>query len=167
MFGCDTLIDCLAFVVTHFQPASDLLKSAMATAAHIIPQHGGAMADARRSRGDLQRGKGRRAKLHGADYTCGLVADSINPSHSSACSREAPHISAEGCNPAQKAGRSGEPNTLQRRSSSSCTHGTPAGLPCGMPGRGEVMEGAMQQAAQEGRQFMEKRSYKGVGSLLH
>jgi hypothetical protein len=27
-------------------------------------------------------------------------------------------------------------------------------LPFGMPGRGEVMEGAMQQAAQVGRQFM-------------
>ncbi|MDD5611993.1 MAG: hypothetical protein PHF75_03015 [Gallionella sp.] len=43
---------------------------------------------------------------------------------------------------------------MQRNSSSSCTHGTPAGLPFGMPGRGEVMEGAMQQAAQWGRQVM-------------
>ncbi len=33
-------------------------------------------------------------------------------------------------------------------------HGIPAGLPCGMPGRGDVIEGAMQQAAQWGRQFM-------------
>jgi hypothetical protein len=30
----------------------------------------------------------------------------------------------------------------------------PAGLPLGIPGKGEVMEGAMQQAAQAGRQFM-------------
>jgi hypothetical protein len=29
-------------------------------------------------------------------------------------------------------------------------------LPFGMPGSGEVMEGALQQAAQEGRQIMVK-----------
>ena len=71
-----------------------------------------------------------------------------------ACSREAPHISSEGRKPLQKAGRSGLPNTLQPKFSSSCTQGTPAGLPFGMPGSGEVMEGAMQHAAQAGRQFM-------------
>ena len=31
---------------------------------------------------------------------------------------------------------------------------TPAGLPSGMPGIGLLIDGAMQQAAQEGRQFM-------------
>jgi hypothetical protein len=31
---------------------------------------------------------------------------------------------------------------------------TPAGLPPGMPGIGLLMEGAMQQAPQPGRQFM-------------
>ena len=31
--------------------------------------------------------------------------------------------------------------------------GTPAGLPWGMPGMGEEMEGAVQQAAQPGRQL--------------
>jgi hypothetical protein len=40
----------------------------------------------------------------------------------------------------------------QRRSASSCTQRTPAGLPCGMPGMAELMEGAMQQAPQPGRQ---------------
>jgi hypothetical protein len=35
-----------------------------------------------------------------------------------------------------------------------CQNGTPAGLPCGIPGSGELMEGAMQQAAQLGRQIM-------------
>jgi len=85
-------------------------------------------------------------------YTRGQVACSKRVSQTSASSRESPHISAEGCNPPQKAGRSGLPNTLHPRFSSSCTHGIPAGLPFGMPGRGEVMEGAMQQAAQEGRQ---------------
>jgi hypothetical protein len=32
-----------------------------------------------------------------------------------------------------------------------CTQRTPAGLPCGMPGMGEDMDGAMQQAAQPAR----------------
>ncbi len=40
----------------------------------------------------------------------------------------------------------------QRSASSSCTQGTPAGLPWGMPGLGVLMDGAMQQAAQPGRQ---------------
>jgi hypothetical protein len=40
----------------------------------------------------------------------------------------------------------------QRKSSINCMQGTPAGLPLGMPGMGLVMEGAMQQAAQWGRQ---------------
>ena len=40
----------------------------------------------------------------------------------------------------------------QRISASNWTHGTPAGLPFGMPGIGLVMEGAMQQAPQPGRQ---------------
>jgi hypothetical protein len=43
-------------------------------------------------------------------------------------------------------------------SASSCTHRTPAGLPCGIPGIGEVIEGAMQQAPQFGRQFMTRRA---------
>ena len=36
--------------------------------------------------------------------------------------------------------------------SSSCTQRTPAGLPFGMPGIGELIEGAVQQAPQPGRQ---------------
>lgn len=63
-----------------------------------------------------------------------------------------PHISSDGRSEAQNAGRSGLPNNLQRSASSSCTQGTPAGLPLGMPGMGEVMDGAMQQAPQPGRQ---------------
>jgi len=68
-----------------------------------------------------------------------------------ACVRVAPHISADGRKPPQKAGRSGLPNTAQRLSSVSCTHRTPAGLPSGIPGSGEWMEGAMQQAPQPSR----------------
>ncbi|CAZ88257.1 conserved hypothetical protein [Thiomonas arsenitoxydans] len=40
----------------------------------------------------------------------------------------------------------------QRRSAVSCTQGAPAGLPCGIPGIGLLIDGAMQQAAQRGRQ---------------
>ena len=39
-----------------------------------------------------------------------------------------------------------------RMSASNWTHGTPAGLPWGMPGIGLVIDGAMQQAPQPGRQ---------------
>lgn len=63
-----------------------------------------------------------------------------------------PHISAVGRSEAQNAGRSGLPNNRQRSAASSCTQGTPAGLPCGMPGIGEVIDGAIQQAAQRLRQ---------------
>ena len=52
----------------------------------------------------------------------------------------------------QNAGRSGLPNKRQRRSESSCTQATPAGLPWGMPGMGEVIDGAMQQAPHRLRQ---------------
>ena len=108
------------------------------------------------------------ACLHGGDYS-GFVACSSRDNHNIASSRDAPHISCEGCSPAQKAGRCGCPNTLQRSSSSSWTQGTPAGLPCGMPGSGEVIEGAMQQAAQWGRQFMGRdyiRANPVVGGLI-
>lgn len=54
----------------------------------------------------------------------------------------------DGCSPAQKAGRSSLPNTAHSSSFFNWTQRTPAG----MPGRGEVMEGAMQQAPQSGRQ---------------
>jgi hypothetical protein len=72
-----------------------------------------------------------------------------------ASSRDSLHISLEGCNEAQNEGRSGRPKIAQRSSSVSCAQRIPAGLPSGMPGIGELMEGAMQQAAQLGRQFME------------
>ena len=54
-------------------------------------------------------------------------------------------------------GRSGCPKILQRSASSSWMQRTPAGLPSGMPGIGLLIDGAMQQAAQEGRQFMGER----------
>jgi hypothetical protein len=42
----------------------------------------------------------------------------------------------------------------QRISAINCTQATPAGLPSGIPGIGLVIEGAIQQAPQSGRQFM-------------
>ena len=70
-----------------------------------------------------------------------------------ACSRELPHISGDGNSDEHTAGRLAWPNILQLKSAPSCTQGVNAGLPCGMPGMGELMDGAMQQAAQWGRQF--------------
>ena len=63
-----------------------------------------------------------------------------------ASSRQAPHISGEGCSEAQTAGRSGESNIRQRISLSRFTQGVPAGLPSGIPGIAEDIDGAMQQA---------------------
>jgi hypothetical protein len=42
----------------------------------------------------------------------------------------------------------------QRKSAKSCTQRTPAGLPNGMPGIGDDIEGAMQQAPHPARQFI-------------
>ena len=64
-------------------------------------------------------------------------------------------MSMDGRNEAQNAGRSGFPNSLQRIVSSSCTQRIPAGLPSGMPGIGELIDGAMQQAPQWLRQDVE------------
>jgi len=63
-----------------------------------------------------------------------------------ACARFVPHISIDGCNPEQHAGRSGRPKIEQRFAASSCTQRTPAGLPSGMPGIGLDIEGAVQHA---------------------
>jgi hypothetical protein len=63
-------------------------------------------------------------------------------------------MSGEGCSEPQTAGRRGSPKIRQQSCASSCTQRTPAGLPWGMPGMGEEIDGAMQQAAQCGRQSM-------------
>lgn len=64
---------------------------------------------------------------------------------------ERPHISGEGLRPAQQAGRSGRPKMAQRLSGVSWAQRTPAGLPAGIPGIGDEIEGAMQQAPQPAR----------------
>jgi len=55
-------------------------------------------------------------------------------------------------------GRSGLPKIAQALSAVSCTHLTPAGLPLGMPGIGEEIDGAMQQAPQPGRHSISGRN---------
>jgi hypothetical protein len=82
----------------------------------------------------------------------GRVSASRRASHTIACPASSPHMSLDGRSPPQKAGRSGRPKMRHRISASSWTHGTPAGLPSGMPGIGLVMDGAMQQAPQPARQ---------------
>ena len=85
----------------------------------------------------------------------GFVARSSAMRIAMASSRVLPHMSGLGRSEAQNAGRSGFPNSLQRIASSSCTQRIPAGLPCGMPGIGELIDGAMQQAPQWLRQEIE------------
>jgi hypothetical protein len=48
------------------------------------------------------------------------------------------------------------PHTRHRLLSSRLTQRTPAGFPCGIPGRGLEIEGATQQAPQPGRQSIPK-----------
>jgi len=81
-----------------------------------------------------------------AFYYPGAVRASRSASQRRACSRDAPHISAAGRKPAQQAGRPGWPKIVQRWAASRWRQATPAGFPS------EVMDGAMQQAPQFGRQ---------------
>ena len=62
-------------------------------------------------------------------------------------------MSAPGRSEPHTGGRSGRPKILHRMASSNCTQRTPAGFPFGMPGMGELIDGAMQQAPQAGRQL--------------
>jgi len=153
-------VDRAALFLAHRHPARDFIKCSQAAAAYVIAQHSRAMTYAGRICGNT--GVFGVIGWHGADYTCcGRVICSSAASQCKACSRDSPHISGEGRSPAQNSGRPGWPNTLQPNLSSSCIHGMPAGLPLGIPGKGEVMEGAMQQAAQWRRQFM-GRDYSGA-----
>jgi hypothetical protein len=99
----------------------------------------------------------------------GMVACSSSSSQRIAYARLSPHISSDACSPEQHAGRSGWPKIAQRKSSISCTQGIPAGLPLGMPGIALLIEGAMQQAAQRGRQsgdFVMAVFYRTAGARL-
>jgi len=45
-----------------------------------------------------------------------------------------------GLNPKQTSGRDGSLKIAQLKSSNNCTHLTPAGLPAGIPGIGELID---------------------------
>ena len=81
----------------------------------------------------------------------GRVRRSSSSRFARAASRSIPHIVGTGRKRRQTSGRSERPKIAQRKSSVSCTQGTPAGFPCGMPGIGEEIDGAMQQAPQPAR----------------
>ena len=81
----------------------------------------------------------------------GRVMRSSWSSIASAAFRSMPHIAGDGCRERHTAGRSGWPKIAHAWSSPRCTHGIPAGLPYGMPGIGEEIDGAMQQAPQPAR----------------
>mgnify|MGYP000630876003 CR=1 FL=1 len=83
----------------------------------------------------------------------GAVVRSRSLNHCIACSRDDPHMSADACSPAQTAGRPGWAKMAQPLLSVSWTQRTPAGLPFGMPGIGEVIEGAVQHAPHPARQL--------------
>lgn len=81
-----------------------------------------------------------------AFYYRGQVSTSRLASHCRANWRDSPHISGVACRPAQQAGRCGWVKIRQRKSVLRCTQGSPAGL------ASELIDGAMQQAPQPGRQ---------------
>jgi len=81
-----------------------------------------------------------------AFYYPGQVRASRSASQCKANWRDSPHISKAGCRPEQQAGRSGRPKIRQRKSAARCEQGAPAGL------FNELIDGAMQQAPQPGRQ---------------
>jgi hypothetical protein len=91
------------------------------------------------------------------------VAFSSHPSHRIACSRLSPHMDSLGWSELHTAGLSGCPNILQRWSSSSWMQRTPAAFPCGMPGIGLEMDGAVQQAPHPGRHAIAAGSGKSAG----
>ena len=91
-----------------------------------------------------------------------LIHDAVACSHQvSICiasSALSPHASSSAMNSAHTLGRSGEPKMSQRRSGVRCAHTTPAGLPLGIAGNAEVIEGAIQQAPQPSRHCMRRYS---------
>jgi len=58
-------------LITHLDPARNLVKSTQATAADVITQHGGAMADAGRVGGDVEMMLVRWASAHNVIITRG------------------------------------------------------------------------------------------------
>ena len=89
----------------------------------------------------------------------GWVSSSICDRSHIASASSWPHISGLGRRLAQTGGRSGRSKRRQRLSGVSCAQRSPAGLPDPMPGMGDEIEGAIQQAAHPTRHAMEKRLF--------
>jgi len=70
-----------------------------------------------------------------------------------ASSRQVPQNSSEGVHSRQTRGRDSDPKIMHRKSSVRLTQGTPPGFPSGIPGMGDEIEGAMQQAPQSRQLF--------------
>lgn len=84
-----------------------------------------------------------------------MVYRSRNSRYSYASPNVCPHISFEGIRFEQTLGFSGLPKRRQRLSGPSCTHRIPAGLPFGIPGIGDEIDSAIQQAPQPILHFTE------------
>lgn len=84
-------------------------------------------------------------------HQSGFVRLSSRTSHALASSALLPHISGDGRSCTHTAGRPGCPKSKQRLSGVSWMHRTPEGFPCGIPGIGEVIDGAMQHAPHPAR----------------
>jgi hypothetical protein len=69
----------------------------------------------------------------------------------SASSAQLPHISSLGRKLVQTCGRSAQPKIRHLLSFVNCKQRTPAGFPADIPGIGEEIDGAIQQAAQPAR----------------
>src|ERR1700712_6037459 len=95
-------------------------------------------------------------------YQATDVACSHHPIKRIASCALAPQTSGSAVNLLHTAGRSALPKIWHSMSTDSCTQRCPAGLPSGIPGIGEEMEGAMQQAPQPGRHSMETFSWEAV-----
>lgn len=67
--------------------------------------------------------------------------------------REFPQISGSALKLPHILGRIGELKIVQEKSGARFTHGTPAGLPCSIPGIADDIEGIIQHAPQPGRQL--------------
>ena len=101
---------------------------------------------------------------HGTPRKSGGVIPEPPPSSRVACSSAdiiaiassafLPQNSGSAWKRTQMAGRSGRPKRAQSPSAVSWTQRTPAGLPPGIPGMGDEIDTAMQQAPQPGRQPM-------------
>jgi hypothetical protein len=84
----------------------------------------------------------------------GAVAVSIFVNKSIASPKLLPQVSSIAGRELQTAGRPGCCHSPQQWSGLRCMQRTPAGLPLGMPGMGDEMDGAIQQAPQPLRQGM-------------